>query len=123
MTVVVLIAFAALLVAVEAGAPIGGMTHSQATVAARAAIYGSHVSERWALPGPFLLFRGGSTDAVSPWRRMVWAVSFSGTFPMPSCGPMPAPGQVAHCPPAPHTVTVIVDYATGEFVQADYPGL
>ena len=117
---VVALLLVAPLAAVEAGAPLGGLTHEQAATAAREAIHEDQVTERWALPGPFLLFRAGSTDAVSPWRRMVWAVSFSGTFQSASCGPAPLPGQTAHCPSPGHTVNVIVDYVSGEFIQADF---
>jgi hypothetical protein len=115
---VVLIVTIGLMIAVEVGAPLGGLTHGQASSAAREAIHAGPVTERLALPGLFLFFRDGSNDAVSPWRRMVWAVSFTGTFPPASCGPVTS--QPHHCPPPDHTVTVIVDYASGEFIEANY---
>jgi hypothetical protein len=114
----ILVALAAAVVVVEVGAPLGGLTHAQATAAARDAIHYPNTAERWAMPGPFLLFRGGSTDAVSPWRRMVWAVSFTGTFAHP-CGPLRHNDVAIRCPDL-HTVTVVIDYETGEFIQADY---
>jgi hypothetical protein len=116
--VVALVVVIGLLIAPEIGVPLGGLTHAQASAAAREAIHAGSATERWALPGPFLFFRGGSTGAVSPGQRMVWAVSFSGTFPPASCGPVTS--QPHQCPPPDHTVTVIVDYVSGAFIEANY---
>ena len=105
------------LAAVEVGVPLGGLTHAQASAAARAAFPGGPMTERWALPGPFMLFRGGSTDAISPGTRWVWAVNFRGTF-RGSCGPPTIDVEPAVCQ-AGHTAMVVVDYVSGEFIQAE----
>ncbi len=106
------------LVAAEADIPAGGLSREQATTLAFHQVQSDTPPEsRLAVPGPFLLFRGGATDAVSPWYRMVWAITFSGTF-QSSCGPAPLPGQTAHCPPPNHMETVVLDFRTGDFIMA-----
>jgi hypothetical protein len=68
-----------------------------------------------AKPGQYRDFRGGglATDA----NRWVWAVAFNGTFHS-SGGPASAPGQTRSPLPDDHSVIVILDYRTGQFIQA-----
>ena len=71
--VVLLIALAAL-AAVEAGIPIGGVSRADATKLAQAQAHAQSdgmPTVEWAIPGMFGFFRGGATDAVAPWYRMV----------------------------------------------------
>lgn len=55
-----------------------------------------------------------------PADRWVWAVAFKGTF-RSSGGPEPLPGQSPSQPAAAHSILVIIDYITGEFIQASIP--
>jgi hypothetical protein len=63
--------------------------------------------------GQYRDFSGGGliTDA----SRWVWSVVFSGTFHQAGgpAGASPLPDQ--------HSVLVIIDYRTGEFIQASVP--
>ncbi len=102
----------------EAGLPVGGLSRNQAIAIADRQVYSEPGKQvRWAVPGPFGLFRDHATDAVSPPARLVWAVAFSGTFPPPSCGPFNPNGNPPHCPPPDHTETIILDYFTGQFIM------
>ena len=115
---VVFVVALALLVAVEAGVPVAGISHGDAIAVALAqARVGSSTPPQvaWAFPGLFGFFRGGSTDAVSPWSRRVWAVRLSGTY-QGSCPPSGTRSQL-RCP-VDHTETVILDYVSGEFIMA-----
>ncbi len=59
-------------------------------------------------------------QTVAP-GRWVWAVYFAGTFPPPSCGPAPMPGQTVHCPAPQHSELVLIDYFNGQFISASVP--
>jgi len=64
--------------------------------------------------GQYRDFRGGALAV--PGERWVWAVAFDGTFQQ-------AGGPVGSSPLADqHSVLVIIDYSTGEFIQASVPG-
>ena len=115
---VLLLALAAL-AAVEAGAPVGGISRGEAIDAAQRAVNSTaQTGVDWAFVAPLLFFRGGAGDEVAPPLEIVWAVRLRGTFPPASCGPVPQPGQKAHCPPPDHTATVMLDYRSGRFVMA-----
>ena len=110
-----------LFVETSLGLSMGGIPRDQAIYVARQHVQSAvDTMEVGAVPGPFLFFRRGSTDAVSPWYRMVWSITFEGAFAPASCGPSPPSGQATHCPPPQHRATVIVDYSSGEFIQASY---
>lgn len=108
------------LMALEVGLPLGGLTRDQATsVAVHQLTSTTPASAQLAVPGPLVLFRDGAGAAAAPKYRMVWAITFSGTFPPASCGPPPPPGEQPHCPPPNHTETVVIDYFSGEFIMAE----
>jgi hypothetical protein len=116
--VVFLILVAAWVGALELGLPVGGLSRDQAISLARRQIASTTpASVRVAVPGPFVLFRGGATDAVSPGYRLVWSIMFSGTYDAASCGPAPLAGGTPHCPPPNHAATVVVDYFNGAFIM------
>ncbi len=108
---------AALLAGCVAGAapPSGGLTETQAFAAARAAFPGATgvVSAKAGQMRDF-----DTNQQVVPGDHWVWAVVVSGTFPF-SCGPAPAPGLTpAPCPSPGTTMTVILDYTTGRYLEA-----
>jgi len=57
---------------------------------------------------------------VIPKDRWVWAVAFKGTFHS-SGGPAPAPGQTPSPPPVAQSILALIDYVTGDFIQASIP--
>lgn len=63
--------------------------------------------------GDFREFDPNAGPAVSAPDRRVWAVVFQGTFPPASCGP---PG--GRCPAPNSTMRVIIDAASGAFIEA-----
>jgi len=68
--------------------------------------------------GQYRDFAGGSLAVdASHW---VWSVIFSGTF-QSSGGPAPMPGQSPRPLLYQHSVDVILDYRTGQFIQASVP--
>jgi len=98
--------------------PAGGLTSDRAGAMAEPmaqSMSATPVVVVSAKPGQYRDFRGGglATDA----NRWVWAVAFNGTFHS-SGGPVPAPGQTHSPLPDDHSVVVILDYRTGEFIQA-----
>jgi hypothetical protein len=108
------------LVTLKLGLPLGGLTRDQATSAAAHRLSSTtSTSAQWAVPGPLVFFRDGAGDAAAPKYRLVWAITFSGTFPPASCGPAPSPGQQPRCPSPNHTETVVIDYFSGEFIMAE----
>ena len=93
----------------------GGLSKAQAYAAARAA----YPDATGAVSGKAGQMRDFDTNQqVVPGDQWVWAVVVSGTFPF-SCGPAPLPGQThPPCPPPGTTMTVILDYKTGTFLEA-----
>jgi hypothetical protein len=71
--------------------------------------------------GQYRDFAGGGLAVTGD--RWVWSVVFKGSFRPASNGPAPAPGQTRSPLPDQHSVLVIIDYRTGEFIQASIPGL
>ncbi len=60
---------------------------------------------------------------VGPGDRMVWAVTFTGSFPL-SCGPAPPAGSTpGPCPPPATSETVLVDAETGMFIAGLIPAI
>jgi hypothetical protein len=113
----VILLLAASLASCSPGAapPSGGLTEAQAFAAARTAFPDATgvVSAKAGQMRDFDI-----NQQVVPGDRWVWAVVVSGTFPF-SCGPAPATGQThAPCPPPGTTMTVILDYTTGRFLEA-----
>ena len=96
-------------------APPGGLSQSQAYAAARAA----SPDATGVVSGKAGQMRDFDTNQqVVPGDQWVWAVVVSGAFPF-SCGPAPLPGQThAPCPPPGTSMTVILDYKTGTFLEA-----
>jgi photosystem II stability/assembly factor-like uncharacterized protein len=94
--------------------PAGGLSQAAAFAAARRA----YPDARGVVSGRVGQIRDFETgQRVVPPDRWVWAVVISGTFPF-SCGPAPDPGQThAPCPPPALTKTVLLDYATGKFIE------
>jgi hypothetical protein len=116
---VVILIVVACLIALELGLPIGGLSRDQAIRAASRQIASTTpASVRMAIPGPLILLRAGEVDAVSPSYRMVWAITFNGTYEPASCGPFSITGSTQRCPPSDHTATVYVDYVNGTFIMA-----
>ncbi len=107
---------AASLAACSPGAarPSGGLTEAQAFAAARSAF----PDATGVVSGQVGQMRDFDTNQqVMPGDQWVWAVVVSGTFPF-SC-PAPAPDLTpAPCPPPGTTMTVVLDYATGKFLEA-----
>ena len=52
---------------------------------------------------------------------LVWAVTFEGAFPVPSCGPLLAADNPHPCPLFAPSMIVMVDYHDGHFVYAESP--
>ena len=100
------------------GASVGGLSRTNAIAMASGDLNSTTPTQvRQTVPGPFWFFRDGATDSISPGYRLVWAVTFNGTFEG-SCGGAPPPGTTRQCPPPNHTKTVILDYFSGAFVMA-----
>jgi hypothetical protein len=124
MRILASVVLAAMLAGCSAGAP-GATTPSvaisqdQAVAAARAASPdgASFVSARL---GPL---RGFDGDLNVPGNPLVWAVTFTGSFPL-GCGPAPVQGSTpGPCPPPATSTTVFVDAGTGTFVAGAMPAI
>lgn len=116
---VVIVTLAACLIALELGMPLGGLSKDQAVRAASRQIPSTTPARlQMAIPGPLILLRGGQSDAVSPAYRLVWVITFKGTYDPASCGPFPESGSPPQCPSPDHTATVYVDYVNGGFIMA-----
>ena len=114
--------FVALVLAGCGGGP-PGLARDAAIEAARAAAPGGDTitSVISATPGRFDDFDEGSTEAISPPDRRVWAVAFRGAF-AGSCGRAPlTPEAHAQCPPPATTILVIIDRNDGTFIEATSP--
>ena len=98
-----------------------GISRQDAITAARQNVSGQVSAVVSASSGPLGSFIGPGTLPEEPRDHLVWAVVFRGTFPPASCGPVPPPGQLPHCPPDAHTALVVLDYKTGEFILASLP--
>jgi hypothetical protein len=98
-----------------------GISQSQAIEMARhqaQVVSSSKVDFVGVKSGQFRDFRGGATDAVAAGDTKVWAVTFSGTFQ--SSGGPPCP-SAEPCDPQrrfDHSITVILDYQSGQFIMA-----
>lgn len=65
-------------------------------------------------------FPGSSTPGHDD--DLVWAVLVRGSFPFPSCGPPPTPGQPDHpCPSPAQTMMMMFDYRTGTWLWSEMP--
>lgn len=101
--------------------PIGGSAHGlteqQAVMMAATSAQGmssSPVTFVSATSGRLGTFETGDFDP----DHQVWAVTFRGTFPPPSCGPAGPPHP---CPSPNISVGIFLDYASGAFVTAEAP--
>jgi hypothetical protein len=102
------------IVAAEAGAPAGGLPHHEAVIQAERFVSSSTpLTELESTPGPYLVLGWRPPDA-RPWYRIVWAVTLSGTF-IGHC----IPSEANACFPE-QSVTVVIDYVSGEFVTVRY---
>jgi hypothetical protein len=101
--------------------PDGGISQSAAEKIALAQSYSTTPARvTMAHTGHFRDYSHG--DQSVPPDTWVWQVSISGTFPPPSCGPIPiTPGQKVTCPPDQHSELVVIDYLTGAFLGASIP--
>ncbi len=62
------------------------------------------------------------TSGVADGSTVVWAVSLSGRFAPPSCGPAPIPPATPRPCPSPHTSQlVLIDATTGAFIMGELP--
>ena len=62
------------------------------------------------------------STATGPNSQWVWDMVFDGTFPSPSCGPAPPPGEPQHCPTQYGPVSVTVSYSTGKILALEARG-
>jgi hypothetical protein len=98
------------------------------TPGAQISVTQAEAAARSAMPGTAALISaevgriGGLGGAAAvPGDPVVWALSFTGSFPL-SCGPAPLPSTSPRpCPPPATSATVFIDAQTGEFVQAVTP--
>jgi hypothetical protein len=96
--------------------PAGGLTSQRAVEMAQPTAQSlsttpvSFVSQK---SGDYNMFRGAAIPPSA--GKWVWTVVFSGTFPQGdgAAGASPPPDQ--------HSIVVIIDYRTGEFIQALVP--
>jgi hypothetical protein len=62
------------------------------------------------------------TSAAADPATAVWAVSLSGRFYPPSCGPAPNPPATPRgCPPPQSTARILIDAVTGSFIMGTTP--
>jgi hypothetical protein len=62
------------------------------------------------------------TSEVADAATIVWAVSLSGRFYPPSCGPAPIPPATPRgCPPPTTTALILIDAEMGSFIMAMTP--
>jgi hypothetical protein len=95
------------------------ISETRAEAAARAAMPGT-ASLTSAKVGPIGGFGG---TAPIPGNPVVWALTFTGSFPL-GCGPAPLPSSSPKpCPPPATSATVFIDARTGDFVQAIDPAI
>lgn len=95
------------------------ITQGQAEAAARAASPQA-VSFVNARLGPLRGFEGNLNVPGNP---LVWAVTFTGSFPL-ACGPAPPEGSTpGPCPPPATSTTIFVDAQTGTFVAGLTPAI
>ncbi len=101
--------------ATETSLPPGGISRDQAIrMASHQGMAQSTTPTEvsWAKAGPLSQF---GRDPYSAPNRLVWAITFTGSFRWASCGPY-NPNGPTRCPlPARHA-TVILDYFSGAFV-------
>lgn len=124
MRILASVVLAAMLAGCSAGAPSAttppiAISQDQAVAEARAASpdAASFVSARL---GPLASFKG---DLNVPGNPLVWAVTFTGSFPL-GCGPAPAQGTTpGPCPPPATSTTVFVDAVTGTLVAGVMPAI
>jgi hypothetical protein len=62
------------------------------------------------------------STATGPHSQWVWDMVFNGTFPSPSCGPPPPPGEPQQCPTQYRPVSVTVSYSTGKILAMEVRG-
>lgn len=109
---------AVLMLMTACGASGPGIARQEAVASARVAaqkVSSTPVILVRAASGPLSAFKTGTP---SP-HRMVWAVTFDGTFGPPSCGPAGLPPHP--CPGSVHTVRIFLDDASGAFLFGEYP--
>jgi len=99
------------------GQPWDALSESEAiTIAQRDARSSSITPPHFVLArlGRLSEFRDGASDAAAPPNRWVWAVVFTGRYPLTG-GPPPGRNVFAH------SRLVVIDYRSGKFVMAEEP--
>ena len=117
-TAILGLSLAVLVLMTACGGSLRGIPRQKAVALARVRaqqVSSTPVSLVRAASGPSGAFQTGTPRP----QRMVWAVTFSGTFTPPSCGPAGSPPHT--CPLSVHTVRIFVDAASGAFIFGQYP--
>jgi hypothetical protein len=117
-TAMVGLSLAVLVLMTACGGSLLGISRQKAVALARVRaqqVSSTPVSLVRAASGPSGAFQTGTPRP----HRMVWAVTFSGTFTPPSCGPAGLPPHT--CPLSVHTVRIFLDAGSGAFIFGEYP--